>query len=58
MITPSHFGLELFAGECRLANNLKTRQLLSAKTPFDCGVRPIIIIEQKNYNDSPLTIFS
>lgn len=31
MIT-SHFGLELFAGECRLAHNLKTRQLLSAKT--------------------------
>jgi len=42
MIT-SHFGLELFAGECRLAHNLKTRQLLSAKTLFDCGVHPIII---------------
>lgn len=42
MIT-SHFGLELFARECRLAHNLKTRQLLSAKTLFDCGVHPIII---------------
>lgn len=55
MIT-SHFGLELFAGECRLAHNLKTRQLLSAKTLIVGCIQKLL--DEENYNDSLLTIFS